>query len=111
MRRSGAGLLAVLHRFNVTFFPMHLLGLHGMPRRVWTYPHGTGWDNMNLAATIGAWTIAASVLVFIVNVIRSYRSGSIAGPDPWGAGTPEWTVPCPPPQTSMRFPWCTVASH
>jgi cytochrome c oxidase subunit I+III len=83
--------------FNVTFFPMHLLGLDGMPRRVWTYPHGMGWDNMNLTATIGAWTIAASMLVFIVNVIRSYRHGSVAGPDPWGAGTLEWSVPCPPP--------------
>jgi heme/copper-type cytochrome/quinol oxidase subunit 1 len=48
--------------FNVTFFPMHLLGLHGMPRRVWTYPHGMGWDNMNLTATIGAYTIGVSVL-------------------------------------------------
>jgi cytochrome c oxidase subunit I+III len=83
--------------FNVTFFPMHLLGLHGMPRRVWTYPHGMGWDGMNLMATIGAWTIALSVLVFLVNVVRSYRHGVVAGADPWGAGTLEWSVPCPPP--------------
>jgi cytochrome c oxidase subunit I+III len=56
-----------------------------------------GWDGINLMATIGAWTIALSVLVFLVNVIRSYRKGVVAGPDPWGAGTLEWSVPCPPP--------------
>ncbi len=83
--------------FNVAFFPMHWLGLHGMPRRVWTYPHGMGWDAMNLISTIGALTIATSVLLFIVNVVRSYRHGAAAGADPWGAGTLEWSVPSPPP--------------
>ncbi|MGI4813643.1 MAG: cytochrome c oxidase subunit I [Janthinobacterium lividum] len=83
--------------FNVTFFPMHLLGLEGMPRRVWTYPHGMGWDGMNLTATIGAWTIAVSVLVFIFNVVKSYYRGAAAGADPWGAGTLEWSVSSPPP--------------
>lgn len=83
--------------FNVTFFPMHILGLHGMPRRVWTYPPGMGWDNLNLIATIGAVTIGASVLVFIVNALHSYRHGALAGPDPWGAGTLEWSTASPPP--------------
>ncbi|MFP3582272.1 cytochrome c oxidase subunit I [Paraburkholderia sp. SIMBA_055] len=83
--------------FNVTFFPMHILGLHGMPRRVWTYPHAMGWDGLNMTATIGAITIAVSVLVFIVNVLRSYRHGAIAGADPWGAGTLEWSTASPPP--------------
>jgi cytochrome c oxidase subunit 1 len=83
--------------FNVAFFPMHVLGLHGMPRRVWTYPHGMGWDAMNMAATVGAWTIALGVLVFIVNVVKSRRTGACAGPDPWGAGTLEWSMPSPPP--------------
>jgi cytochrome c oxidase subunit 1 len=83
--------------FNVAFFPMHVLGLHGMPRRVWTYPHGMGWDGMNLAATIGAVTIGVSVLVFIVNAARSYRHGEVAGADPWGAGTLEWSTASPPP--------------
>jgi len=83
--------------FNVTFFPMHLLGLEGMPRRVWTYPHGLGWDGMNLTATIGAYTIALSVLLFIVNVVKSLRSDERAAADPWGAGTLEWSVPSPPP--------------
>jgi cytochrome c oxidase subunit 1 len=83
--------------FNVTFFPMHLLGLYGMPRRVWTYPHGLGWDGMNFVATVGAWIIAVSVLLFIVNVVRSLRSDTQAPDNPWGAGTLEWSVPSPPP--------------
>ncbi|WP_027777699.1 cytochrome c oxidase subunit I [Paraburkholderia caledonica] len=83
--------------FNVAFFPMHVLGLHGMPRRVWTYPHGMGWDGMNLVATIGAITIGVSVLLFIVNAVHSYRHGEVAGADPWGAGTLEWSTTSPPP--------------
>ncbi|CAB3786905.1 cytochrome c oxidase subunit I [Paraburkholderia fynbosensis] len=83
--------------FNVTFFPMHLLGLHGMPRRVWTYPAAMGWDGMNLIATLGAYLIAVSVLLFIVNVIWSLRRGARADANPWGAGTLEWSVPSAPP--------------
>ncbi|PMS35105.1 cytochrome c oxidase subunit 1/cytochrome c oxidase subunit I+III [Trinickia symbiotica] len=83
--------------FNVAFFPMHLLGLHGMPRRVWTYPAGMGWSTMNFVATVGAWTIAASVLLFLVNVARSWRHGNPAGANPWGAGTLEWATTSPPP--------------
>ncbi|ABE36093.1 cytochrome c oxidase, subunit I [Paraburkholderia xenovorans LB400] len=83
--------------FNVTFFPMHLLGLHGMPRRVWTYPAGMGWDGMNLIATLGAYMIGVSVLLFIVNVVMSLRHGARAAANPWGAGTLEWSVPSAPP--------------
>ena len=83
--------------FNVTFFPMHLLGLEGMPRRMWTYPAGMGWSGMNLVATIGAWTIGASVLLFVVNVWRAWRRGAPSTPDPWGGGTLEWSVGAPPP--------------
>ncbi|WP_321875335.1 cytochrome c oxidase subunit I [Burkholderia cenocepacia] len=83
--------------FNVTFFPMHLLGLDGMPRRVWTYPAHRGWDGLNLVATVGAWAIALSVLLFVVNVVRSRTRGAPAGADPWGAGTLEWLTPSPPP--------------
>ena len=83
--------------FNIAFFPMHLLGLHGMPRRVWTYQAGMGWEGMNLAATLGAFTIASSVLLFAFNAIRSIRRGRVAGADPWGAGTLEWSTPSPPP--------------
>ncbi|MGN6704222.1 MAG: cytochrome c oxidase subunit I, partial [Burkholderiaceae bacterium] len=83
--------------FNVTFFPMHLLGLEGMPRRVYTYPADMGWGGMNLTATVGAWTIAVSVVLFIVNAVRSRRHGALAGNDPWGAGTLEWQTASPPP--------------
>jgi heme/copper-type cytochrome/quinol oxidase subunit 1 len=83
--------------FNLTFYPMHLLGLKGMPRRVYTYPSGLGWDGLNLIATIGALTIAASVAIFIYNVWRSAIHGALAGPNPWDAGTLEWATHSPPP--------------
>jgi cytochrome c oxidase subunit 1 len=88
--------------FNVTFFPMHWLGMHGMPRRVYTYPGKMGWGDMNLAATIGAVVIAISVLLFIINAVRSYRHGALAPADPWGAGTLEWSVPSPPPACNFN---------
>jgi cytochrome c oxidase subunit 1 len=94
--------------FNVTFFPMHYLGLAGMPRRVYTYPAGLGWDAWNLVATIGAFGIAASVLLFAVNVARSLRHGAIAGPDPWAAPGLEWATHSPPPQ--YNFPHVPVVS-
>jgi cytochrome c oxidase subunit 1 len=75
--------------FNLTFFPMHQLGLIGMPRRVYTYPGGLGWDELNLLASIGAALIAGSVALFLANAIWSRRSGQIAGDDPWHAGTLE----------------------
>jgi cytochrome c oxidase subunit 1 len=83
--------------FNVTFWPMHNLGLHGMPRRVYTYPADMGWNTLNLLASIGALLIAVSVLLFIVNVVRCWRHGAIASANPWGASTLEWAVPSPPP--------------
>ena len=83
--------------FNVAFFPMHFLGLMGMPRRIYTYAPGLGWDFWNLVSTIGAFLIAVSVAVFIANAFRSLRAGAPAGPDPWDGRTLEWTVPSPPP--------------
>ena len=83
--------------FNVTFFPMHLLGLRGMPRRVYTYPPDMGWDRLNLLATAGALLIAVSVLVFFGNVVASLRGGAPAGRDPWGGDTLEWSTASPPP--------------
>jgi cytochrome c oxidase subunit 1 len=82
---------------NVAFFPMHFVGLLGMPRRVYTYPSGLGFDWMNMLSTIGVFVIAASLLVFIVNWLMSVRSGKPAGADPWGAPTLEWAIPSPPP--------------
>jgi cytochrome c oxidase subunit 1 len=82
--------------FNVAFFPMHLLGLKGMPRRIYTYPAEMGWGNLNLLATIGAVTLALGILLTLINAVRSARRGVPAGPDPWGAGTLEWATESPP---------------
>jgi cytochrome c oxidase subunit 1 len=83
--------------FNVAFFPMHILGLEGMPRRVYTYPASAGWEGLNQLATLGAVTIAVSVLVFIVNVWRNRRRGEPAPANPWNASGLEWAAPSPPP--------------
>ncbi len=83
--------------FNVTFFPMHYLGLIGMPRRIYTYAPDLGWNFWNLVATLGAFLIAVSFLVFIANVWRTTRAGAAAGPDPWDGRTLEWTIASPPP--------------
>lgn len=75
--------------FNVTFFPMHITGLQGMPRRVWTYPSELGWDSLNLLSTIGSYILAVGVLLFVIDLVRCFRPGN--GPEnPWGAGTLEW---------------------
>lgn len=82
--------------FNVTFFPMHLLGLHGMPRRVYSYPSDMGWGDLNLTSTVGAVVIGASVVIFLANLLRSRRHGEMAGANPWGAETLEWLTASPP---------------
>jgi cytochrome c oxidase subunit 1 len=84
--------------FNLTFGPQHILGLNGMPRRIYTYESGMGWDLWNLVSTIGAFVIALSILVFLINLVISIRAGAVASDDPWDARTLEWTVPSPPPQ-------------
>ena len=83
--------------FNLTFFPMHIVGLDGMPRRVYTYSEGMGWDVSNMLSTIGAFLLAASTLAFIHNLVRSIRKGERAGNDPWDGRTLEWSIPSPPP--------------
>src|SRR5512144_1392592 len=83
--------------FNATFFPQHYLGLIGMPRRIYTYAPDLGWNFWNLISTIGAFLIAVSLLFFIANVIKTRRSGAVAGNDPWDARTLEWSIPSPPP--------------
>jgi cytochrome c oxidase subunit 1 len=83
--------------FNLTFGPQHILGLNGMPRRIYTYAEGMGWDFWNLVSTIGSFTIAVSILVFMANVWKSLRAGHVAGPDPWDGRTTEWLTSSPPP--------------
>jgi cytochrome c oxidase subunit I len=82
---------------NLTFGPQHILGLNGMPRRIYTYPAGFGWDLWNLVSTVGAFTIALAILVFIINLVKSAKGGTPSGADPWDARTIEWTIPGPPP--------------
>jgi cytochrome c oxidase subunit I+III len=83
--------------FNLTFFPMHILGFHGMTRRIYTYVPQTGWADLNLLATIGAGVMGISILFFLINVIASRKTGAIAGRNPWGGSTLEWTTTSPPP--------------
>ncbi|MDQ3956968.1 MAG: cytochrome c oxidase subunit I [Actinomycetota bacterium] len=82
---------------NLAFFPMHQLGLNGMQRRVPDYPEASGYGDLNLLSTVGAGIVALSILVFVVNVIVSLRSGRPAGPDPWKANSLEWATSSPPP--------------
>ncbi|MBV8079155.1 MAG: cbb3-type cytochrome c oxidase subunit I, partial [Actinobacteria bacterium] len=83
---------------NLLFFPMHLLGLHGMTRREYTYPSGLGWGADNLAETVGAFITTAGMLLLIGNLFWSYRRGEPAGADPWHGPTLEWTTTSPPPE-------------
>jgi len=83
--------------FNLGFFPMHISGLLGMPRRIYTYSPDMGWTTLNLITTIGSFLFAAGVLLFFINVFMSLRLGALAGPNPWDAGSLEWATPSPPP--------------
>jgi cytochrome c oxidase subunit I+III len=105
--------------FNLVFFPLHVLGLRGMPRRVFSYPEGRGWDDLNLLATVGAGVLFVSVLLLLVNVWRSLRGGQLAGSNPWGADTLEWSAASPPapygflhlPVVTGRHPLWTAPAH
>jgi cytochrome c oxidase subunit I len=82
---------------SLTFFPMYIVGLMGMPRRISTYAPGLGWTPFNFVSAIGAYIIGLSVIVFLINVVHSLRSGRPAGDDPWDAWTLEWATTSPPP--------------
>jgi cytochrome c oxidase subunit 1 len=83
---------------NLTFFPMHFLGLDGMRRRIYTYSSWEGFDLWNMVASIGSIIIAISILVFLHNFFRSLKRGEEAGNDPWDGRTLEWSIPSPPPE-------------
>ncbi|MES2124814.1 MAG: cytochrome c oxidase subunit I [Gemmatimonadota bacterium] len=88
--------------FNLTFFPMHFAGLLGMPRRIYTYPSGLGFELYNQMATAGAFLLGVAFLVFIVNVIKTWRGPADAPADPWNGATLEWAIPSPPQE--FNFP-------
>lgn len=98
--------------FNITFFPMHLTGLLGMPRRVFTYPADLGFDELNMISTIGAFILASGFAVFLIDVVRPRRNQPYSERDPWGAGTLEWLAEIPDrpwgtrsiPEIDSRYP-------
>jgi cytochrome c oxidase subunit I+III len=83
--------------FHVAFFPMHIVGLLGMPRRVYTYPVGAGWDIYNLISTLGSFVLATGILLFVINVLYTIRWGQTAGSNPWQADSLEWATASPAP--------------
>ena len=101
MLREGLGKINFWLMFigmNITFGPMHWLGLDGMPRRIYTYSSGMGWDFWNLVATFGSLSLGVGILVFLYNFFTSLRSGERAPADPWDGRTLEWSIPSPPPE-------------
>jgi cytochrome c oxidase subunit I len=91
--------------FNLTFFPMHILGLQGMPRRVYTYQPEMHWYGLNMFVSLSAIVLAAGFLIFFIDAIRSVRWGATAADNPWGAPTLEWATPSPPPSFNfLRIP-------
>lgn len=82
---------------NVAFFPMHIAGMLGMPRRIYTYAAGLGWSTVNMITSIGAYVFALGVALFIFDFFRSRKRGAIAGNNPWDASTLEWSISSPPP--------------
>ena len=89
--------------FEMVFFPMHILGLIGMPRRVYTYVPETGWGDLNMLASIGSLVMAVATLIFLANAIHSWFWGKIATANPWGADTLEWSLPSPVPQYGFQY--------
>jgi cytochrome c oxidase subunit 1/cytochrome c oxidase subunit I+III len=96
-RIGKIGFWIIFVGFNLAFFPMHITGLLGMPRRVYTYPEDLGVGGLNLLTSAGAFLFAIGVLVYLLALLRGLRKGAAAGPNPWDAPTLEWATPSPPP--------------
>ena len=87
---------------NITFFPMHFVGMDGMPRRIYTYGEEYGWSFWNGVSSVGAALLALSMLLFVYNIVKGWRSGEPAGDDPWDARTLEWSISSPPPEYNFE---------
>jgi heme/copper-type cytochrome/quinol oxidase subunit 1 len=85
----------------MTFLVQHSAGLSGMPRRIYDYPEGVGWEGYNMVSTIGSFLLGIGVLITVVNVIRSLKKGQRAGNDPWKGNTLEWFTTSPPPENNF----------
>jgi cytochrome c oxidase subunit 1 len=90
--------------FNLTFFPMHFVGLNGMPRRTYTYPKELGFEMLNQIETVGSFILGLSFLVFLINIIKTSRLPRNAPADPWNGATLEWTIPSPPQEWNFDKP-------
>ncbi|HEY0021601.1 MAG TPA: cytochrome c oxidase subunit I [Longimicrobium sp.] len=101
-RAGKAHFWLTLIGMNLTFFPMHFLGMLGMPRRIFTYADNMGFNEMNLVISAGSFIIALGTLIFAINLVFSWKWGKVAGPNPWGAPTLEWSIPSPPPVYNFR---------
>ena len=88
--------------FHLTFDPQHFAGFLGMPRRIYTYQPGRGWEIWNFISSIGAFIQAAAIICFVINLFWSARKGKIAGDDPWDAWTLEWATTSPPPEYNFE---------
>jgi len=96
-RIGKIGFVVLFIGFNVAFFPMHIAGLLGMPRRIYTYPADMGWNTVNLITSLGSFLFAFGVLIFLIDLVWSYKRGPVAGDNPWDAPTLEWSISSPPP--------------
>jgi cytochrome c oxidase subunit I+III len=97
--------------FNVTFFPMHILGFLGMPRRVYTYESGLGWDGLNLLISVAAFVFALGTLLTLYNFVRSQLRGVPAPPNPWDADSLEWATSSPPPEYNFAAVPVVTSRH
>lgn len=101
----------VFSGFNVAFFPMHITGLLGMPRRIYTYPDGVGWNAVNMISSIGSAILAAGILLYVITVLKGLRSGVRAGDNPWDAPSLEWATSSPPPHFNFAVVPYVTSRH